>query len=228
MPSYFCPHCGQTIDEDSLASAAETFDCPNCREGIRLADIAPEIARRNANRPFLEELVEETPPGGRIQCRQNGEELVIFIQPGRSGNTTFMGFFSIFWLGFMGIFTSAVIGSGEKDQSALPLFAIFIGIFWLIGFMLFYFWLKGRFGKTYILVERDRLVVRFVLLGREKIKEYVLTPDSRASLVESYQQNDRPVYAVSVQTAGKNAKFGTFLKQEEKQWIVDRINRHLP
>jgi hypothetical protein len=227
MPSYFCPHCGQGIDEDFLASAAETFDCPKCRESIRLADIAPEIAQRNANQPFLEEVVEETPPGGRIQCRLNGDQLVIYAPPGRSGNAMVLGLFSIIWLGFTGFLSFAIIGSGELEKSQQPFLIIFFSIFWLAGLLMFYFWFKGWFGKTYILVERDRLVVRFVLLGREKIKEYVLTPDSRASLVESYQQNDRPVYAVSVQTAGKSAKFGTFLKQEEKQWIVDRINRHL-
>ena len=40
-------------------------------------------------------------------------------------------------------------------------------------------------------------------------------------------QNDVPVYAVAVNGTKRKAKFGTFLSQEEKDWLVDRINRHL-
>ena len=100
-------------------------------------------------------------------------------------------------------------------------------LFWAVGLGMLYFWYRGRYGKIYVLVERDRLVVRFVLGKREKIKEYVLNENSRADLVESYKQNERPVYAVAVSTAARAAKFGTFLAQEEKVWIVERINRHL-
>ena len=40
-------------------------------------------------------------------------------------------------------------------------------------------------------------------------------------------RNYDPVYHVAVSTSGREAKFGTFLSREEKNWIVERINKHL-
>ena len=80
---------------------------------------------------------------------------------------------------------------------------------------------------TCVLVEPERLVVKFELFGREKFREYVLDEESKAKLVERFRQNNRPVHAVAVTTRDDDAKFGTFLSREQKDWIVERINRHL-
>ncbi|MGE3315334.1 MAG: hypothetical protein AB7O26_09470, partial [Planctomycetaceae bacterium] len=50
---------------------------------------------------------------------------------------------------------------------------------------------------------------------------------SRAALVESYRENENPVYAVSVNGTNRTDKFGTALSQEEKDWFVDSINGFL-
>jgi hypothetical protein len=57
--------------------------------------------------------------------------------------------------------------------------------------------------------------------------ETVLTDSSRAQLVESYQQNDVPVYRVEVNGAGRAAKFGTSLSDDEKHWFIETINQFL-
>jgi hypothetical protein len=228
MPKYFCPRCGATLAEDFLAAAGAEFDCPKCRQLIRLDVVAPELARAAAAAPGdAEEAVVETPPGGRVQCRVVGQQLVLFVPPGSSKEVRAIGCFAAVWLGFMGAFTAVAMFGGKLPADGILVALLFLAVFWGIGLTMLYFWYRGRYGKTYVLVERDRLVVRFVLGKREKIKEYVLNGNSRADLVESYKQNERPVYLVSVSTAARPAKFGTFLAWEEKAWIAERINRHL-
>ena len=228
MPRYFCPRCGTTLAEDFLVTAGKEFDCPGCRQLIRLDVVAPELARAAAAAPAgAEEAVVETPPGGRLQSRVVGQQLVLFVPPGSSKEVRAIGCFASVWLGFMGAFTAAAMFGGKLPADGILVALLFLSLFWAVGLGMLYFWYRGRYGKTYVLVERDRLVVRFVLGKREKIKEYVLNENSRADLVVSYKQNERPVYAVSVSTAARPAKFGTFLAWEEKAWIAERINRHL-
>ncbi|MBN2473554.1 MAG: hypothetical protein JXB62_03020 [Pirellulales bacterium] len=138
-----------------------------------------------------------------------------------------MGCFAVAWLGLTGVVSGAAVVSGNLDAGSMLVVVPFFGVFWLVGLLMLYFWYRGRFGKTYVLVESDRLVTKFELFGREKYREYGLAPDSRARLVESYRSNNRPVFAVAVSTTAKQAKFGTFLSRKEKDWIIKRINRHL-
>jgi hypothetical protein len=122
------------------------------------------------------------------------------------------------------------VGLEEGDH----LFVIpMLSVSWLAGLALFYFWLRGRFGKTYVLIEPGRLIRKSELFGREKMREYCLDEYSRASLVADFHKGGDdhslgdPVYHVHVTTTDRPAKFGTFLSREEKEWIVARINRHL-
>jgi hypothetical protein len=66
-----------------------------------------------------------------------------------------------------------------------------------------------------------------VLFNRKRVTETTLTLQSRAELVESYKQNNTPVYRIEVQGSSNSAKFGTALSGAEKDWVVDRINEFL-
>jgi hypothetical protein len=90
-----------------------------------------------------------------------------------------------------------------------------------------WFWMKMKYERTFLLLERHRLVVQKVLFNRKRIHETTLMPDSRADLVEAYEQNDTPVYRIEVRGQDRPAKFGTALADDEKDWIVDRINDFL-
>ncbi len=228
MSPYYCPRCGAILDEDFLRSAGEKFDCPHCDRSVRLDVAAPDIANREppAAAPDVDRFREESPQGSRIDCRVAGAQLVIYIPPGSSKAVRAIGCFAVVWLAFIGVFTGGMVAGGGVAEAGFFLIP-FLGIFWLVGLGMLYFWIRGRFGKIYVLVEPDRLVLKRELFGRERYKDHLLDEHSRATLAESYRQNNQPVYKISISTAGRPATFGTFLSTAEKDWLVQRINRHL-
>lgn len=131
-----------------------------------------------------------------------------------------MGLFAIVWNVFIGI------GTCVSLQQQGPPFA-FLAVFWVGGFGLGYVWLHLRFARTIILLERDRIVVKKLLPWFEKVRERRLKADSEAELVLCFSEGDRPIYSVSVSTDEGAAKFGTALSDEEKEWLVWRIDTFL-
>lgn len=232
-PSYFCPRCGAMLDGDFLATAGEELDCPECDQPVRRDAVMRGTAGPSEPEPAASDLQPESdaeaPPGGRLDCRLIDRQLVIYIRPGTNRTVRAIGCFAVMWLGFMAVFTGIMVGAGAglPDLPGSLFFLLFLGVFWAVGLGMFYFWIRGRFGKTYVLVEPGRLVMKTDLFGRESFKEYPLLVGSRAELAEAYSQNDRPVYKIVVPTARRSVGFGTFLSDEEKEWLVARINRHL-
>ncbi len=230
MSDYFCPKCGARLAEDFLYTAGERFDCPQCDQTVRLATVAPDLANRlrgDSADVDVSEFKEEGTPSERITCRVADDQLMIYIGPGSGKEVRSIGCFAVFWLGMVVTMTVAMVVGGAAADAPLLMLIPFGGIFWAVGLLMLYFFVRGRFGKQYLLVDPDRFVVKFELFGREKYKEFTLDANSRASLVETYRSNNRPVYAVSVSGRGRPAKFGTFFPRAEKDWIIKRINRHL-
>ncbi|MFO0919504.1 MAG: hypothetical protein U0872_14490 [Planctomycetaceae bacterium] len=153
------------------------------------------------------------------------DRLVLSIEPGKGAAG--IGLFAIVWNLFMAVFTAMWITafSQQKGRDGAIYFFLFIGVFWAVGFGFIYAWLKLKFERSLLLVERDRVVLRRVLFGRQRQTEVPLDESSRAQLTESYQQNDSPVYRVTVVGVGGNPlHFGTSLTPAEKDWVVDAIN----
>src|SRR6478672_1994186 len=124
-----------------------------------------EPATPESNGPESEQPVEnETSPGSQIQCRTIGEQLVVSIAPGSGLSAGFLGSFPVFFMGGLVLITLAAPWTGLSGDD----FWLFIplGLLWLFGAVLFYFWLRGRFGRTQILIEPGRLVIDFELFGR--------------------------------------------------------------
>lgn len=232
MSAAFCPHCGAMLSEDFLRIAGDQFDCPECDQPIGLSDLRLEGEQGGAREELpLAAFAEEQVPGGRVRCRSGAGRLLIHIPPGSNRNVRSLGCFAVLWLAITAAVSGAmlvvIIANAGGALFSLLFLIPFMGIFWTVGLVMLYFWVRGRFGKTSVLLEADRLVWELELFRRRKLREYALTGAGRAELVEAYRQNDQPVYKVSVSTAAGPAGFGTFLAPEEKQWLVDRINRHL-
>ena len=236
-----CPHCGAALDEGFLALQGAEFDCPECDRTVRVAELQartpdPEVAALEGpsadGGEAAEEPISDTPPPGRVECVQKDSQLIILILPGSNRVVRSLGCMAVTWVIIVGTITAVVLRAGVfrggLPWEVLPFMAIFAIVFWGAGLVMLCCWLVGRFGKTYVLVEPERVVIRRVFFGRERLREYPLDTASHAELVESYRQNNQPVYHVAIRTAsGKSAWFGTFLSDEEKRWLVARINRHL-
>lgn len=219
----------------------------NCSaESKPSASTLRQCGLHGSNETKNESLDEEPPLGSRIQCNLAGEQLVVFLPPCSSMSVPPLGSFHLFFLGGLVFFTLAAVFFSLQDGEYWPF--IPLGLLWIIGLGLFYFWLRGRFGKTHVLIEPGRLVIQFELFGRQRTQEYSLHENSCASLaadfwleggggdrpmvsrgesIRRYGIHGRPVYHVHVTTTGRPAKFGSYLSQEEKSWVVARINRHL-
>lgn len=209
-------------------------------EGTPSASTVPESVMRASHGAKGEPVVEEPPPGSQVQCRLIGEQLGLYIPPCSGRSVPFplkyiVGRFPLVYLGGVAFFTVAAVFLAFKDGEYWPF--IPLGLMWPIGLGLFYLWLSGRFGKTHVLIEPGRLVTKFELFGRQKLREYFLDENSCASLVADYyvggetgdlgSSRGDPVHHVHVTTTRRPAKFGSYLSREEKDWIVARINRHL-
>jgi hypothetical protein len=234
-----CPTCRASLDDD-LADRTGTAECPFCgadvsalygddgaawdadeSEDLDEGELRPVVRRRVGNL---------APPPGLIQVVERSDDrLVVAIPPG--GRTGGLGCFAFFWLGFMVVFTGAVAWSGvegmdAKDFGLLGIVA-FLGLFWLVGFGLAYVWARLRFLSTYLLLERDRLVVQRILFRWKGTRETQLGPESRATMETSYEENDVPVLNVTVTGLDRKEQFGVRLGDAEKRWFVRTINEFL-
>ena len=239
MPLFRCEAMGSAGD-----AASDQIEAANADEAlllfrarglfvtkvIEVTKIANAGTSSTSSAPAQSKL-EELPPGSRLQCHVNGKQLVLYIPPSSSMSVGFLGWFPVLFMGGIVVLTVTTILMGFRGGDywlCIPL-----GLLWLAGLGLLYFWLRGRFGKTFVLVEPGRLVTGFELFGRQRMQEHALDENSSASLETDFYEGGRqggigkPVNHVRVTTADHPAKFGTFLTDEDKKWLVARINRHL-
>jgi len=238
MSDFACPQCHAAIHPDLIETTGRA-ECPFC--GADLAELglpqpapaaaisetqAGELSGADAR---LSRALPALPEKSRITIAEATDERLVIYIPGGGKPAMSLGCFAIAWNGFMCVFTPPwFIGMFQAGNNGPGLFIIpFLGIFWAVGLGMAWFAVKMRFERTFLLLDRDRLVVQRVLFNRKRTIETALTPASRAALVESYKQNDQPVYHIEVPGKDRAAKFGTALSDAEKDWVVDRINEFL-
>ncbi|MFN0052977.1 MAG: hypothetical protein ACKV0T_12390 [Planctomycetales bacterium] len=232
MSRIHCPRCQAELDAEVLAQGGRS-ECPLCgapfEERHQTVPAADEQSAGDAS-PHAASLP-ELPAKSRILIVELSDDRVVLLIPGGGLNSKGLGWFALFWNLFMCCFTPPwFIGAfrGEDNQPPPMLVIVaFLGLFWAVGLGLAYFWLRLRYERTFVFLDRERIALQKTLLGRRRLNETLLTGDSRAELVEAYSQNDTPVYRIEVGGIGTPAKFGTALSDEEKNWLVDRINAFL-
>ena len=228
MTQPVCPQCNADLDDDLVASTGSA-ECPFC--GADLADVDfGENSRKSSSTSVVAGNHPATshgqPAGSEIEIVESTRDrLVIHIPPGGK-KARAIGCFAFIWNGFMAVFTSVWIFAGVQDNADAPLYVIipFLGLFWLVGLGMAYWWVRMRFMRLYLLIDPSRVAIQRTLFGRKSLKETHLGPKPFAELVESYQQNDVSVYAVAIEGTDRTAKFGTPHSREEKDWLVDTIN----
>jgi len=232
MNGITCPSCKADVESDLYESTGQT-DCPYCGSDLSAllqinvagsdemggyrTDVAPA-----ANQIELPPL----PAKSKIEIVQSSPgRLVLHIPPGGK-HAAGIGCFTIMWNGIMGV-VSATFLVGAAQAKVAWVVIPFLSLFWLIGLGLAYWWIRSRFMRLFILLDANQIALQRTLFGRKWINETHLNGDSSASLVESYSQNNVPVYRVEVSGSNRTAKFGTALSREEKNWLCDQINHFL-
>lgn len=174
-----------------------------------------------------------TPPAGvGIQVvKSSDDQLVIAVPPGGKRARS-IGCFGFFWMAIVvPISCFALIGDDadwDGGEAPPPLILIpFLSIFWAVGIGMIVAWVRMRFTQILLSVEREQFAIQKTLFGRKKLKKLPLDENSHAELVESYSENDQPVYTIQMEGVGKTEKFATGLSYEEKRWLARSINQFL-
>lgn len=179
--------------------------------------------------------IDQPPAGVGIKLIESSdEELVIAIPPG-GARCRFLGFFGLAWLGItVPVSVAFLLVPGnmwEGGQAPLKLFLLFFFLlFYVVGFGFLYAWLRMRFTKILIAVTADQFALQRTWFNSQKFETVALDQDSLAELVESYQENESPVYAIRMRSADeleKEPKFATRLSYAEKRWLAGAINNFL-
>lgn len=239
MAEYSCPQCHAEIHADLIETTGQA-ECPFCGADLSSLGLpAPAESTVTPAEQFVpasetasvRQDLPSLPAKSRITIVEASAERLVFYVPGGGAASGGIGCFALVWNGFMVAFTSIILtsggqGAGNNPTPELGLIA-FLSLFWAVGLGMAYFWMRLKFERTFLLLERQRIVLQKVLFSRKRVEETILTTASRAELVESYKQNDRPVYRIEVQGQDRAVKFGTSLSDAEKDWLVDRINEFL-
>ncbi|MBI3864636.1 MAG: hypothetical protein HY290_22385 [Planctomycetia bacterium] len=239
MAEFVCPECQAEIHADLIETTGRA-ECPFCGADLSSLGLPQPAELPSANwdagdsseARSIARVLPALPQKSRINVVESTADRLVFYFPGGGAQSTGLGCFALMWNGFMAVFTSAMVfgvaQGGNNNQQFPELGAIaFVGLFWAVGLGMAYFWIRMRFERTFLLLERQRVVIQKVLINRKRVDETVLMPESRAELVEAYSQNDSPVYRIELRGQTRAAKFGTSLSEAEKDWLVDRINEFL-
>ncbi|MDA1162703.1 MAG: TraR/DksA C4-type zinc finger protein [Planctomycetota bacterium] len=173
-----------------------------------------------------------TPPAGvGIKVvESSNDRLVIAIPPGGQ-RARGIGCFGVMWLTIIGIITFVFLFMDDVDWDgdAPPLIVLipFLGLFWAVGIGMLVAWARMSFTQIYLAVTPEQFAIQKTLFGRKKLTKLVLDQSSHAELIESYTENDTPVYAIQMAGVGDSEKFATGLSYEEKRWLATTINQFL-
>ena len=174
-----------------------------------------------------------TPPSG-VGIRvvdASSKRLVISIPPGGK-RARGIGCFAFAWLAITipvsCVFLLVDDANWEGGEAPPLIFMIpFFGIFWAVGIGMLIAWLRMRFTQIYLAVEPEQFAIQKTLFGRKKLTKLTLDQNSHAELVESYSENDNPVYTIQVEGVSGKEKFATGISYDEKRWLATTINQFL-
>lgn len=171
------------------------------------------------------------PPGVGIQVVKSSTEQVVIAVPPGGKKARSLGCFGFAWMAIVLPVTGGILygalEDGDADVGSILGLLAFIGIFWAVGIGMIVAWIRMRFTEVFLAVEHQQFAIQKTLFGRKKLKKIALDQNSHAELVESYQENDVPVYAIQMEGIGETEKFATGLSYEEKRWLARTINRFL-
>ncbi len=223
MAEIICSNCQASLDLHELEQG-ENRECPYCRNDLSLNATTWKSEPADMLSPG-QEGSDLLPHDSKIETVEESDSRLVFFIPAGGKQSGGIGCFALIWNLIIGVITGGLIAGEEMEKEIAPF--LFLIPFWLVGLGMTCFWIRMKFMRTYVMLEKHRLVIQRVLFGRKSLKETTLKADSRAELQESYSQNDVPVYCVALEGENRTAKFATRLSRPEKDWLRIRINQFL-
>jgi len=207
-----CPHCQVEVPADDINIGKGMAHCKPCNQVIDICHSGLES----------EDLaLVEKPESSRVESYVTPDEMGFILPPlGFRGITLFFLLFTIVWnvstwLGFI-----ATLKSGDLGGTFFQVPFLGVGA---ITFCIFLYLLKAEVA---ILINRDEISLSRTILGKSfnKLCRYGDLED--VSMVECYRKNHVPVYGIGLKfKTGRQIKFGSTLKEAEKQWILSEVLR---
>lgn len=213
----------EPVLEDRFASASEALRAANPTATENL------VQSSEPSTPLLRQ-----PLNSRVQLEQSHDpsgnrganRMRITIPPkGFRGEAAAVGCFSLFWLGFVSIWTLIAI-----KTSAPFIFMLFSVPFWMIGLTMVggvIFWLVGS-TQLEINPETFALTWQFWRWSHT-VQGWTADLDQIALQVQpSSHQSDRPPnYVIALHEGDTCHTFGSILSQREQEWLVQHLNQYL-
>ncbi|MCL1474156.1 serine/threonine protein kinase [Argonema antarcticum] len=160
------------------------------------------------------------PAGSRIGLKNTLGRLVVEIPPAgwRLQNVSWLGF-ALIWSGFLFFWTAGALAVGA--YVFFPLLSI---PFWIVGLGMLGGILFSVAGRTRLEIDRVkyfRLQWKLFWFSYE-VKGKTADID-RIELSNNYEVNDKPVMACTLVEGLRTHRFGSWLAQSEKEWLVEEI-----
>lgn len=212
-----CPECSKPLDlprEMPVGGLDAIFYCDYCGWSGSVTDFM--------SRGSKYDVVKQKPAQSKIQETFTAEGLTWVIPAKRRPN--FFLFFALIWLSFTSFMTFMfVLGDPVDSETGEPVsrwIGLFFVPFWAVGIGIFYAGINMALGSQSITVGRGKIILKKHLLGTTREKSLELNDIESVYQDVAYEQNDSPVYRIRVKAKeGKDLKFGTNLKREERSWL---------
>jgi len=166
------------------------------------------------------ELVEK-PEWSQIELFVAPDEMGLILPPlGFRGITLFFLLFTTIWNLSSYAMLITALKSGDLGGA---LFMIPFLITGAVTFGIFLYLLKAELA---ILMDRQTVTLSRTIFGKSFTKVRAFDALRGVDRVVCYKSNHQPVYGIGLEFEGaRDLKFGSNLKQEEKDWIQSEITR---
>lgn len=221
-----CNTCGTVIEAQNVNIATDMAKCESCNSLMRASELAEKVE--------LKELL-QTPAGSTVKLEQGAGKSIVITAPkaGFTGANIGMSIFSIFWLGFITVWTiGASMGS--------IFFALFSIPFWIVGFLMAFTTFK-RANTNQKLTLNDRELRLETLrpfhnsnevIHRRSIidiRMYNMKGEQASVLLKhmKFQKstNTQPYELPAIITSGKKHFFFEFVTEAEQRWAVKLLHQ---
>lgn len=213
---------------------------PLAEELSRRCGVAAEPTASATSTAPPVEVVERSPdPDGFVERREKPTKSQVVVEEHPDGVTLIVppaglwrgskGFFafSLFWCGFMTVFTALTFGAAPAEANVFWMFTLFIIVFWAIGIgMMLGAVHMGRRQAVLAVAGGSLLVMQSGLWGTKRHEWSCADVRDVRPGPSGMEVNDRPVLELQVLPAD-GAKFGLLAGRDEDElaWIATVLRR---